>query len=70
MGKFADAILYTLGNFSDACRRLSFVIFAYSAFSGILNMPLLKLVPDVIQLTCMIVMNLNHEIPPPVVSFV
>ncbi|EYB99422.1 hypothetical protein Y032_0122g1043 [Ancylostoma ceylanicum] len=47
---------------------MCFLIYYFFQFmnNGILNMPLLQLVPDVIKLTCMIVMNLNHEIPPPV----
>ncbi|ETN81989.1 hypothetical protein NECAME_08248 [Necator americanus] len=47
---------------------LCFLIYYFFQFmnNGILQLPLLQLVPDAIELTCLIVMNLNNEITPPV----
>ncbi|KAK5967827.1 hypothetical protein GCK32_012369 [Trichostrongylus colubriformis] len=47
---------------------MCFLIYYFFQFmnNGILQLPLLNLIPQVIQLTCIIVANINHEITPPV----
>lgn len=47
---------------------MCFLVYYFFQFmnNGILQMPLLNLIPQVIQLTCIILSNVNNEITPPV----
>ncbi|KHJ81548.1 hypothetical protein OESDEN_18765 [Oesophagostomum dentatum] len=47
---------------------LCFLVYYFFQFmnNAILNMPFLQLVPDVLKFTCLIIMDLHQDIPPPV----
>uniref|UniRef100_A0A7I4YH53 Protein Y66H1A.5 n=1 Tax=Haemonchus contortus TaxID=6289 RepID=A0A7I4YH53_HAECO len=56
------------GQPAPALCTLCFLIYYFFQFmnNGILQLPLLNLIPQVIQLTCIIIANVNNEITPPV----
>ncbi|PIO65454.1 hypothetical protein TELCIR_12873 [Teladorsagia circumcincta] len=56
------------GQPGPALCTMCFLVYYFFQFmnNGILQLPLLNLIPQVIQLTCIIVANINQEITPPV----
>ncbi|VDL87615.1 unnamed protein product [Nippostrongylus brasiliensis] len=56
------------GQPSPTLCTMCFLVYYFFQFmnNGILQLPLLNLIPQVIQLTCIIITNANNEITPPV----